>query len=216
MTKTSSSSTWQPLDGFQHLAGRLSLSAQTEMMAEIVALVVNTPLYTPSMPRTGKPFSVRMTNCGALGWVSDKAGYRYQALHPETGRPWPPIPASLLALWRELAPTAPIPEACLINHYGADAKLGLHRDEDEIDRTAPVLSISLGDGATFVIGGLDRQSTKSRLVLHSGDVVVLGGAARLAYHGIDRIQAGTSTLVPWGGRINLTLRRVTEARSQKS
>jgi DNA oxidative demethylase len=151
---------------------------------------------------------VRMSNCGALGWVSDRGGYRYQAHHPETGDDWPPIPPRLLALWDEVAGGAPRPEACLINYYAEASKMGTHRDADEENKHAPVVSVSLGDDAVFHLGGLARGDRKLRLVLKSGDVVVLGGAARLAYHGVDRIQPGTSALLREGGRLNLTLRRV--------
>jgi DNA oxidative demethylase len=162
------------------------------------------------MPRTGKPFSVRMTNCGPLGWVSDKVGgYRYQAMHPTTGRPWPALPRRLLALWNEVTGWPRPPQACLINYYARGAKMGSHRDEDEEDHTVPVVSMSLGDDATFHIGGLKRSDPKRRLLLKSGDVVVLSGEARLAYHGVDRIHADTSRLLEEGGRFNLTLRRVT-------
>lgn len=179
------------------------------MMRAVVSVVAAAPLYRPTMPRSGKPFSVRMTNCGALGWVSDKSGYRYQAHHPETGTAWPAVPESLLAIWAELARFPAMPEACLVNHYQAGTKLGSHVDADEQETTAPVISISLGDDAIFHVGGTERSAPKQKLLLRSGDIVVLGGAARLAYHGLDRIIPGTSNLVPWGGRINLTLRRVT-------
>jgi alkylated DNA repair protein (DNA oxidative demethylase) len=163
------------------------------------------------MPRTGKPFSITMTNCGLLGWVSDQdGGYRYQACHPLTGVPWPAMPAMLLDLWRDIAGYAAPPEACLINHYSSGTRLGSHIDADEEDFDAPVVSISLGDAAIFHIGGTTRKAAKQRLLLRSGDVVVLGGASRRAYHGLDRIQPGSSDIVPWGGRINLTLRRVTK------
>jgi len=162
------------------------------------------------MPRTGKPFSVRMTNLGSLGWVSDKArGYRYQATHPATGEPWPAIPPAVLAIWDAVANHAAPPEACLVNYYAADAKMGLHQDRDEADFSAPVVSISLGDTCRFRIGGTSRSDPTRGLDLTSGDVLVFGGPARLAFHGVDRILAGTSTLLPKGGRLNLTLRRVT-------
>lgn len=166
------------------------------------------------MPRTGKPFSVRMSNCGALGWVSDAAlGYRYQATHPETCRPWPPMPRLLLDLWTEVSGFAHPPEACLINLYVAGTRMGSHQDADEADFSAPVISISLGEEATFHVGGLKRTDAKTRMRLGSGDVFVLGGPSRLAFHGIDRIFAGTSRLLAdaglaESGRINLTLRRV--------
>lgn len=166
------------------------------------------------MPRTGKLFSVAMTNCGPLGWVSDRdGGYRYQAHHPFTAAPWPAIPAELLELWTELAGYPAPPEACLINHYTAGTKLGSHIDGDEEDFNAPVISISLGDDATFHLGGVTRMTPKQRITLRSGDVIVLAGASRCAYHGIDRIHPGTSDVVARGGRINLTLRRVTKPRA---
>lgn len=201
----------QPPEGFRILPGRLDRPAQEALLADIRAVVEAAPPYRPQMPRTGKPFSVRMTNCGALGWVSDRAGYRYQSVHPETGRPWPPMPQALMDLWRAVANFPHPPEACLVNLYDADAKLGLHRDEDEDEFAAPVVSVSLGDTCLFRLGGLARADRTRSLRLSSGDVVVLGGAARLAYHGVDRIYPGTSTLLPGGGRINLTLRRVTPA-----
>lgn len=164
------------------------------------------------MPRSGKPFSVLMTNCGSLGWVSDKTGgYRYQPTHPQTGRTWPPMPDALLDIWTDLTGYPVPPEACLVNHYAPGTRLGGHVDADEADKAAPVVSISLGADAIFHIGGLRRADPKSRILLRSGDVVILGGAARLAHHGLDRIVPGTSDVVPGGGRINLTLRRVTQS-----
>jgi alkylated DNA repair protein (DNA oxidative demethylase) len=152
-----------------------------------------------------------MSNCGALGWVSDETGYRYQPAHPETGEPWPAMPDALLAAWQALAGYPHPPEACLINLYDATAKMGLHQDRDEDDLNAPVLSLSLGDTAVFRVGGTSRGGRTVSLKLQSGDALSFGGPARLALHGIDRIIAGTSTLLPQGGRINLTLRRVTRS-----
>ena len=157
--------------------------------------------------------SVRMSNCGALGWVSDRSGYRYQPAHPETGRCWPPLPDVLLALWKDVALYDHAPEACLINFYGPDAKMGLHQDRDEADFEAPVVSVSLGDSCLFRVGGPRRGDPTRSFRLNSGDVVVLAGAARLAFHGVDRIYPGTSTLLAAGGRINLTMRRVTQPAS---
>lgn len=182
------------------------------MLADLRLVMAAAPLYSPAMPRTGKLLSVLMTNCGSLGWLTDKVGgYRYQDFHPVTGRPWPPIPAALLKLWDELADFDAPPEACLVNYYAGTARLGSHRDADEEEMAAPVVSVSLGDDAVFHVGGLRRTDPKARLTLRSGDVVVLGAEARLAYHGIDRILPGTSDLLPEGGRINLTLRRVRPA-----
>jgi len=185
----------------------LDRAAQVALLADIHRIVEDAPLYVPYVP-SGKPMSVRMTNCGSLGWMTDAAGYRYQPTHPVTGRPWPPIPDILMRAWRDLADYPHPPEACLINYYGADARMGLHQDRDEQDFAAPVVSLSLGDTGLFRIGGTKRSEPTRSFRLASGDAVVLGGAARLAYHGIDRILPGTSTLLPEGGRINLTLRRV--------
>lgn len=196
--------------GVFHWPGRLTVAEQGALLAELRAVVRQAPFFQPRMPKTGKPFSVRMTNCGPLGWVSDVDGYRYQPLHPETKEPWPLLPAPLLALWDELSGYAHPPEACLVNHYAAGAKMGLHQDRDEQDFDAPVLSVSLGDAALFRIGGATRGGRTTSLKLSSGDVLLFGGEARLAYHGIDRILSGSSTLLPEGGRINLTLRRVTK------
>jgi alkylated DNA repair protein (DNA oxidative demethylase) len=197
--------------GLTYWPGYLDRAAQEALVGELRTVVREAPLFTPTMPRTGQPFSVRMTNCGTLGWVSDAGGYRYQPTHPETGRPWPPIPGSLLGGWRALAEGAPEPEACLINRYEPGARMGLHQDKDEQEFGAPVVSFSLGDTAVFRIGGLERRDKTRSIRLASGDAFVFGGPARLVFHGIDRVLAGTSDLLAGGGRINLTLRRVTPA-----
>lgn len=196
--------------GLRYLPGHLGTEARLQLVETLRAAVAAAPLFTPVMPRTGRPFTVRMTNLGSLGWVSDRAGYRYQPNHPETGQPWPPIPQGLLDLWRVVSGYPHDPQACLVNFYNGGAKMGLHRDEDEEDLAAPVLSVSLGDTAVFRIGGPDRGGKTQTLKLSSGDVLVMGGASRLCYHGIDRVLAGTSSLLKDGGRINLTLRRVTK------
>ncbi|WP_422040636.1 alpha-ketoglutarate-dependent dioxygenase AlkB family protein [Roseibium sp.] len=197
------------LKGLSYLPGYFDRAAQEALLREIRTAVADAPLFQPVMPKTGKPFSVKMSNCGPLGWVSDINGYRYQPSHPATGRPWPDIPGRLKMLWQEVASAAPAPEACLINFYETGAKMGLHQDRDEQTFDAPVVSVSLGDTATFRVGGLKRNDPTKSFRLQSGDVVVLGGEARLAFHGIDRVLKGTSTLLKNGGRINLTLRRVT-------
>jgi alkylated DNA repair protein (DNA oxidative demethylase) len=191
--------------------GYLDRAAQEQLLGELRAVLQAAPLYTPRMPKSGKPMSVRMSNCGPLGWVTDHAGYRYQAAHPETGRPWPAMPEVLLAAWRELAGYPRPPEACLINYYDADARMGLHQDRDEQDFSAPVVSLSLGDTCLFRIGGTARSGSTRSLRLASGDAIALAGPARLAFHGVDRIMPGTSTLLPEGGRFNLTLRRVSRS-----
>lgn len=204
------------LTGFRLLPGHLDRAAQGALMADIADVIRAAPLYTPVMPRSGRPFSVRMTNCGPLGWVSDRDGYRYQPARPETGEAWPAMPASVVRLWDALSDYPHRPEACLINWYGLGTRMGLHRDEDEEAIDAPVVSLSLGDTAVFRLGGLARKGATRSFRLASGDALVLGGDARLAFHGVDRILAGSSTLLagypdlcPDGGRINLTLRRVT-------
>ena len=192
----------------------LDAGEQKALISDVLAGVAQAPFFDPTMPRTGKKFSVRMTNFGPLGWVSDAAkGYRYEQLHPATGEPWPPIPPSLLRLWDETTRYAAPPQACLVNLYTEGARMGLHRDQDEPAVDAPVLSVSLGDSAYFRFGTADLKVETRRLKLASGDVLMFGGPARLMYHGIDRILPGTSTLIPSGGRINLTLRRVTRAGS---
>jgi alkylated DNA repair protein (DNA oxidative demethylase) len=197
-------------DGFRLVRGALDRRAQESLLGAIADVIREAPLFVPRMPGTGRACSVRMTNCGPLGWVTDKdRGYRYQATHPDTGRPWPAMPPALLELWEILSSFDAPPQACLVNYYSADARLGSHRDADEEEECAPVLSVSLGISAAFHVGGLKRSDPKTRLLLQSGDVVVLGGGARFAYHGVDRILPGTSDLLPEGGRLNLTLRRVT-------
>lgn len=202
-------------EGFKLIRGALSTGEQRALLRAIEAVAAEAPYFKPTMPRTGKPFSVEMTNAGALGWVSDReGGYRYQAEHPVTGRRWPAMPSLLLRLWRDHAGYPEPPEACLINRYRAGARMGSHQDRDEEDLTAPVLSVSLGDDAVFHVGGTKRGDVKTRMTLKSGDVAVLGGASRLAYHGIDRVLAGSGSLIEVGGRINLTLRRVTRPQGQ--
>ncbi len=202
------------LDGLAYLSGRLPRDAQEALLAWVEHVLEDAPFFTPRMPRTGKPFSVSMSNAGPLGWLSDReSGYRYEPRHPETGRPWPAIAPLLLDLWAEATGYPHPPEACLINYYRPGAKMGLHQDKDEQDFDAPVLSVSLGDTAVFRIAE-QRGGPSRSMKLTSGDVLVMGGRARLSYHGIDRLLGGSSRLLapprwPEGGRINLTLRRVT-------
>ena len=193
------------LEGFRYWPGALEPQDQIRLLAQVRAVVAQAPLYRPETPG-GRPFSVLMTNCGPLGWVSDRAGYRYQSLHPVTGRPWPPIPPILLDLWARLTGEDAPPDACLVNLYRGPARMGLHQDRDEADLTAPVLSVSLGDRAVFRIGPATGGATRA-VQLASGDVCALTGPARLARHGIDRVLPATSRLLSGGGRLNLTLRR---------
>jgi alkylated DNA repair protein (DNA oxidative demethylase) len=194
------------VNGFEIHKGWLGPEAQAEMAAEVRAVAEAAPFFAPLTP-WGKPMSVRMTSAGRYGWFTDRSGYRYVDRHP-SGVPWPPVPASVLAVWRALASAARDPDCCLVNHYREGARMGMHRDADEKDFAWPVLSISLGDSALFRMGGLSRKDPSSSVLLESGDVVLFGGPARLAYHGVDRIRPGSSRLLPEGGRINLTLRVV--------
>ena len=187
----------------------LSREAQQDLVGEIFARVSNAPFYRPVMPKSGKPFSVEETNFGSLGWVSDITGYRYETVHPRTRAPWPSIPNVLLDLWKATTGYPALPECCLVNRYAVTARMGLHQDRDEKAFDAPVLSVSLGDDALFRIGGTNRRGPTESLKLRSGDVLTFGGPARLTFHGIDRVVAGTSSLIEGGGRLNLTLRRVT-------
>jgi len=186
----------------------LDTQTQRDLIAEIYARVDDAPFYRPVMPKTAKPFSVEETNLGPLGWISDARGYRYDATHPLTGKPWPAIPRLLFDIWDQATNNAPPPQCCLVNLYREAAKMGLHQDRNENAMNVPVLSVSLGDDALFRIGGTSRKGPTKSVRLRSGDVLTFGGSARLAFHGIDRIIPGTSGLVPGGGRINLTLRRV--------
>jgi alkylated DNA repair protein (DNA oxidative demethylase) len=202
--------------GFRLLPQRLDAAAQADLIEQVLNGIAKSPLYQPSMPRTGKPLSVRMTNFGSLGWVTDKErGYRYEPAHPVTGEPWPAMPQALLDLWEAETGWPDPPEACLVNWYAARARMGLHVDNDERAVNAPVLSVSLGDRARFRLGGPARKDPTASFVLSTGDVVVLGGQARRCHHGVDRIYPETSRALPpdWRpGRINLTLRRVTARR----
>ena len=185
----------------------LDRSAQESMLADIRAVVAAAPLVQPVTPR-GQKMSVRMTAAGDFGWITDRKGYRYERHHPD-GQPWPPIPESVRAVWDAVSDCPRAPQSCLVNLYRDGARMGLHQDRDEADLSAPVVSISLGDEALFRIGNLDRGGRTESVWLRSGDVLVMGGAARLVHHGIDRIRPGSSTLLDGGGRLNLTLRVVT-------
>ncbi len=196
---------------------------QISILQHIRELLKIAPWFDPTMPLTGKSWSIKMSNAGTLGWVSDRKGYRYQAHHPITQAAWPPIPEILITAWQRLTHYPAPPEVCLINYYHhAAAKMGLHQDRDEVALDAPIVSFSLGDSALFRMGGTRRQGKTRSLKLHSGDAFVFGGAARLNFHGLDRIYYGSSQLLsadtgfPDGGRLNLTLRRVNVASTERS
>jgi len=198
------------LSGFTLLPGRLDAAAQAALVETVLAAAVAAPFHQQATPG-GKVMSVAMTGLGPLSWVTDARGYRYEAINPRTGQPWPAMPAILEDLWRELADPVVPADACLVNLYREGARVSLPRDPDEADFGFPVLSVSLGDTAIFRIGGLKRTDPTRSVRLASGDVCLLAGDSRLAFHGVDRILAGSSRLVPGGGRINLTLRRARPA-----
>ncbi|MDA7963730.1 alpha-ketoglutarate-dependent dioxygenase AlkB [Ruegeria sp.] len=195
------------LRGFDIRKGYLDAEAQTALVDRLRPILKSAPLFRPTTA-SGKQMSVRMTSAGPLGWVSDSAGYRYQASHPK-GMAWPAIPDEILSIWQDVADADRLPDCCLINYYGEGTKMGMHQDKDEADFSWPVVSISLGDDALFRIGNTTRGGKTEAVWLNSGDVVVMGGPARLTYHGVDRIRFGSSRLLPKGGRINLTLRVAT-------
>jgi alkylated DNA repair protein (DNA oxidative demethylase) len=194
------------LRGVEVWQGYLDPAEQAALVEELRGIARAAPFFQPSTPR-GQQMSVRMTAAGKYGWVSDRRGYRYEPRHP-SGVPWPLMPASVLAVWCEVTGLSREPDCCLINYYGEGARMGLHQDRDEADFYWPVVSISLGDDGLFRVGGTERGGRTESLWLKSGDVAVLGGDARLAFHGVDRIRFGSSALLPEGGRINLTLRVV--------
>ena len=186
--------------------GWLDATAQEDIVHALRGVVAAAPLFSPET-RWGKQMSVRMTSAGRYGWFSDRRGYRYIDRHP-SGVTWPEIPDEVMTVWRTFVPLGPAPDCCLVNFYGTEAKMGLHQDRDEADFAHPVLSISLGDTARFRIGGTERGGKTETVWLESGDVLMLTGPSRLAYHGIDKIRGGSSALLKDGGRVNLTLRVV--------
>lgn len=198
------------LSGIRYLPGYFDADRQRALLEELRSVVAAAPFYRPKMPRSGRPFSVEMTNAGPLGWFSDRTGYRYITHHPISGNPWPDMPPMASALWQDLADYPAAAQCCLLNFYREEgARMGLHQDRDEDVFDAAVISVSLGNTAVFRIGGTTRRGPTSSLKLYSGDVIMLTGAARLAFHGIDRVLGGSSRLLREGGRLNLTLRRVT-------
>ncbi len=201
-------------EGFHFLPQYLGEAEQLELVSDVRAILDQAPLFQQKMPKTGTPMSVRMSNAGVHGWVIDRdGGYRYQNTHPVSGLAWPPIPQRLLQVWSHLTGEVNPPNLCLVNYYGADARLGLHQDRGAGSLDAPVVSISLGDDATFALGGLSRRDRVQRFALHSGDLIWFGGSSRLIFHGVEGIHLHTSTLLERGrlfesGRINITLRRI--------
>jgi len=194
------------IGGVRLWPGYLDPGTQKQLVGLVRNLVRSAPLFSPQT-RWGKPMSVRMTSAGRYGWYSDRRGYRYETAHPG-GSGWPAIPGAILDIWHDVTGRDRQPDCCLVNFYGDGARMGLHQDRDEASFDWPVLSISLGDDALFRIGGVNRADPTQSIWLHSGDVLVLDGDSRLAFHGIDRTRFGSSALLSEGGRINLTLRVV--------
>lgn len=201
-------------DGVALFRAEVPPDEQLRMLDAVADVIAEAPLFRPQM-KTGPYMINSLTNCGAVGWLSDKRGYRYEPTHPETGKPWPAIPAMILDCARAVVAKAGLgkfePDACLVNVYSSEGKLSLHRDYDEADFAWPIVSFSFGNDAEFLLGGLKRSDRAIPVTLRSGDVMVIGGASRLRYHGVRRVHAGTSPIahhvLPEGGRINLTLRR---------
>jgi len=199
----------------QHLApGAVLLrgfagAASHSLSADLQSVIAQAPFRHMITPG-GLSMAVAMTNCGEYGWISDRTGYRYDAIDPESGRPWPPMPATFLRLARAAAAAAGFaefaPDACLINRYEAGAKLSLHQDKDEREFGQPIVSVSLGVPATFLFGGTKRAGRTLHVPVRHGDVLVWGGPVRLNYHGVLPVKAAHH---PFAGahRINLTLRR---------
>ena len=183
--------------------------AARDLLDGAEAVVRAAPLRRMETPG-GLRMSVAMTNCGALGWVTDRRGYRYDPVDPVSGRPWPPIPEAFRRVAHDAASAAGFadfdPDACLVNRYEPGARLSLHQDADERDFSQPIVSVSLGLPATFLFGGLRRADKAQRVALQHGDVVVWGGPSRMRYHGVLALKAGVSP-TDAGHRINLTLRK---------
>ena len=182
---------------------------ESELIADIDGIVAQAPFRHMVTPG-GHSMSVAMTNCGGIGWVTDASGYRYDANDPHSARPWPAMPASFNELAAQAAVAAGFapfaPDACLINRYAPGARMSLHQDKDELDFGAPIVSVSLGLPATFLFGGMKRSDKPRRYRLEHGDIVVWGGPARLAFHGVAPLADGEHALLG-RQRINLTFRK---------
>ena len=199
----------QPLAEGAVLLRGLAARRQSELVAALHDVVAEAP-FRHMMTPGGHQMSVAMTNCGSLGWITDRTGYRYGQSDPETARPWPAMPLPFRELAGQAAAEAGFggfsPDACLINRYRPGARMSLHQDRDEHDFGAPIVSVSLGLPAIFLFGGLKRSDKPRRFRLEHGDVVVWGGPARLAFHGVAPLADGEHALMG-RQRINLTFRR---------
>jgi alkylated DNA repair protein (DNA oxidative demethylase) len=199
----------QPLGPGALLLRGFATPDEAALLADLQDVIARAPLRHMVTPG-GYRMSVAMTNCGALGWLTDRTGYRYDAIDPQSGKPWPRMPASFLRLAADAAAHAGfdrfVPDACLVNRYEPGARLSLHQDRNERDLRAPIVSVSLGTPAVFLFGGAKRADKAARVLLEHGDVVVWGGAARLRYHGVLPLKEGHHSLLG-RQRVNLTLRK---------
>lgn len=198
--------------GAIHIKSALAVNVQTQLV-EATRKVAKIAEFSHARTKSGGVYSAEMTNCGAVGWWSDTTGYRYTEIDPRSGAPWPKMPKSFTeALEAALENTDEAgfePDACLINHYVAGAKMGLHQDKDEADFAQPIVTISLGAAADFLIGGFDRSDKPTAVLVESGDVLIMGGDSRMRFHGIRKIYSSSSPLPGLDGRLSLTFRKAT-------
>lgn len=191
---------------------KLTKEAQQEILAAARRVVRQAPLFRPTMPVSGQPFGYSMTNCGDLGWIADKNGYRYQDNHPDTGKSFPAMPKAIQELALALAEGTGngdfYPESCLLNFYSKGQKLGLHQDNTEQNLSAPIISVSLGDTGIFILGGKHRTDETKHYIIQSGDCIVMSGESRNYFHAFKGVVPNTSSLLRNGGRLNLTIRQV--------
>lgn len=199
----------QPLGPGAVLLRGFARPDEAALLADLQDVIARAPLRHMVTPG-GYRMSVAMTNCGALGWLTDRTGYRYDSIDPQSGKPWPSMPASFARLAAHAAAHAGfdrfVPDACLVNRYAPGARLSLHQDRNERDFRAPIVSVSLGIPAVFLFGGARRADAAARVPLEHGDVVVWGAAARLRYHGVMALKDGHHPLLG-RQRVNLTLRK---------
>lgn len=197
--------------GFFLLKSKFTESVQQEILIAARTVVKQAPLFRPTMPNS-QPFNYSMTNCGELGWVADRHGYRYQQVHPNTLKVFPAMPQIIKNLAVEIAIETGNelfqPQSCLINFYSKGEKLGLHQDSTENNLSAPIISISLGDTGIFLLGGKLRNDATKQYIVQSGDVIVMGGESRNFFHAFKGTIPNTSNLLKNGGRLNLTIRQV--------
>jgi alkylated DNA repair protein (DNA oxidative demethylase) len=201
----------QPLPaGIWHRSGLLGPDIQAELARAVAEIAREAPFTHPRMKGKGM-FSAAITNAGDAGWWSDERGYRYEPAQPGTARPWPKLPAVFVDTVARAVAGTPWPafasDACLINFYGAGAKMGLHQDKDERDFSQPIVTVSLGDDADFLIGGAKRADPARAIRVRSGDVVIMGPPSRMLFHGVRRVLAGTSPIPGVAGRYSLTFRK---------